>query len=187
MKLVILLFNVTPQAFSHQTCLPKYMTMSIGPGFLQPKSWLLKHHDWTSSYIVWEQMCTYQDNDATIVQVVRESLLKHLWYLTEHLVISAFLWVCGSWFEGSYGYTTTILYPPIPEHALKISLEIHGDASPEHAEYLLFIWITCYITNYSLMSLNVTITHPITLYLLEQYSIPLKPVLGGRDNCNTFH
>ena len=29
------------------------------------------------------------------------------------------------------------------------------------------------------MSLNVTITLPITLYLLEQYSIPLKPVLGG--------
>ena len=29
------------------------------------------------------------------------------------------------------------------------------------------------------MSLNVIITHPITLYLLEQYSIPLKPVLGG--------
>ena len=29
------------------------------------------------------------------------------------------------------------------------------------------------------MSLNVTITHPIILYLLEQYSISLKPVLGG--------
>ena len=38
MKLVMLLFSVTPQAFSHQTCLPKYMTMSIGPEFLQPKS-----------------------------------------------------------------------------------------------------------------------------------------------------
>ena len=37
MKLVMLLFNVTPQAFSHQTCLPKYMTTSIGPGFLQPR------------------------------------------------------------------------------------------------------------------------------------------------------
>ena len=36
-KLVMLLFNVTPQAFSHQTCLPKYMTMSIGAGFLQPR------------------------------------------------------------------------------------------------------------------------------------------------------
>ena len=71
------------------------------------------------------------------------------------------------------------LYPPIPEHALKISLEIHGDASPEHAEYLVFIWMTCNITNYFLMSMNVTITLSITLYLLEQYSIPLKPVLGG--------
>ena len=90
MKLVMLLFNVTPQAFSHQTCLPKYMTMSIGPGFLQPKSWLLRHHDRTLSYIVWEQMCTYQDIDATIVQVVRQSLLQHLWYLTEHLVIPVF-------------------------------------------------------------------------------------------------
>ena len=57
--------------------------------------------------------------------------------------------------------------------------EIHGDASPQHAEYLVFIWMTCNITNYSLMSLNVTNTHPITLYILEQYSIPLKPVLGG--------
>ena len=78
MKLVRLLFNVTPQDFSHQTCLPKYMTMIIGPGFLQPKSWLLMHHDWTSSYIVWEQMCTYQDIDSTIVQVVRQSLIQHL-------------------------------------------------------------------------------------------------------------
>ena len=29
------------------------------------------------------------------------------------------------------------------------------------------------------MSLNVIITQSITLYLLEQYSIPVKPVLGG--------
>ena len=29
------------------------------------------------------------------------------------------------------------------------------------------------------MSLNVTITQPITLYHLEQYRIPLKPLLGG--------
>ena len=70
-------------------------------------------------------------------------------------------------------------YPPIPEHALKISCENHGDASPEHADYLVFIWMTYNIANYSLMSLNVTITHPITLYLLEQYSKPFKPVLGG--------
>ena len=66
------------------------------------------------------------------------------------------------------------LYPPIHEHALKISLE-----TPEHAEYLVFIWMTCNIKNYSLVSLNVIITKPITLYLLEQYSIPLKPVLVG--------
>ena len=91
-SLLCLLFNVTPQAFSHQTCLPKYMTPSIGPGFLQPKSWLLRHHDWTSSYIVWEWMCTYQDIDATIVWVVRQSL-QHLWYLTEHLVILPFFLV----------------------------------------------------------------------------------------------
>ena len=109
MKLVLLLFNVTSQDFSHQTCLPKYMTTSIGPGFLQPKSWLLRHHDWTSSYIVWEQMCTYQDIDATIVPVVRQSLLQHLWYLTEQLLIPAFLWVCGSWYEGSYGYTKSFV------------------------------------------------------------------------------
>ena len=57
--------------------------------------------------------------------------------------------------------TQLYLYPPIPG-----------------SEYLVFILMTCNITNYSLMSLNVTITQPITLYLLEQYSIPLKPVLG---------
>ena len=44
---------------------------------------------------------------------------------------------------------------------------------------MVFICMACNITNYSLMSLNVTITHPITLYLLDQYSIPLKPVLGS--------
>ena len=115
MKLVMLLFNVTPQAFSHQTCLPKYMTTSIGPGFLQPKSWLLRHHDWTLSYIVWEQMSTYQDIDATIVQVVRQSLLQLLWYLTEHFVIPAF-------YEYAVpGLKEVHLYPPIPEHVLKIS------------------------------------------------------------------
>ena len=53
------------------------------------------------------------------------------------------------------------------------------ECSPEHAEYMVFIWMTCNIKNYSLMSLNVAITHPITLYILEQYSIPLKLVLGG--------
>ena len=37
MKLVMLLFNVTPQDFSYQTCLPKYINMSIGPGFLQTR------------------------------------------------------------------------------------------------------------------------------------------------------
>ena len=41
-------------------------------------SWLLRQHDWTSSNIVWEQMCTYKDFDATIVWVVRQSLLQHL-------------------------------------------------------------------------------------------------------------
>ena len=109
MKLVMLLFNVTPKAFSHQTCLSKYMTTNIGPEFHQTKSWLLRHHDWTSSYIVWEQMCTYQNIDATIVPLVRQSLLQHLWYLTEHFVIPAFLWVCNSWFEGSYGYSSSFV------------------------------------------------------------------------------
>ena len=165
MKLVMLLFNVTPQAFSHQTCLPKYMTTSIGPGFLQPKSLLLKHHDWTSSYIVWEQMCTYQDIDATIVRVVSQSLLQLLWYLTEQLVIPTFSYESAVLGLNEVMATQLHLYPPIPEHALKISLENHGDASPEHADYLVFIWMTCCITNYSLMSVNVTITHPITLYL----------------------
>ena len=82
--------------------------MSIGPGFLQPKSWLLMQHDWTWSYIVWE-MCIYQDIDATIVRVVRQSLLQHVWYLTEHLVIPAFSISLRFWFEGSYGYTTTFV------------------------------------------------------------------------------
>ena len=43
------------------------------------------------SYIVWEQMCIYQDIDATIVRVVRQSLLTHLWCLTEQLLIPAFI------------------------------------------------------------------------------------------------
>ena len=37
MKRVMLLFNETPKDFSHQICLPKYMTMSIGLRFLQPR------------------------------------------------------------------------------------------------------------------------------------------------------
>ena len=32
-----MLSNVTPQTFSHQTCLPKYMTINIGPWFLQAR------------------------------------------------------------------------------------------------------------------------------------------------------
>ena len=123
-------------------------------------------------------MCTYQDIDATIVRVVRQSLLQHLWYLTEHFVIPAFfmslqflvwrkLWL--------HKFICILQYLSM----LSRLWEIHGDASLEHAKYLVFIWMTCNITNYSLMSLNVTIIQPITFYILEQYSIPLKPVLGG--------
>ena len=68
--------------------------------------------------------------------------------------------------------TQVQLYPPITERSMGMLLLS-----------ILSIWfsfmMTCNITNYSLMSLNVYITHPITFYLLEQYSIPLKPVLGG--------
>ena len=35
MKLVMLLFNVTPPGLLIPKCLPKYMTMSIGPGLFQ--------------------------------------------------------------------------------------------------------------------------------------------------------
>ena len=90
------------------------MTTSIGPGFLQPKSWLLRHHDLTSSYIVWE-MFTYQDID---VWVVRQSLLPHL---TEHLVIPAFFYESAVLGLREIMATQLHLYPPIPEHALKIS------------------------------------------------------------------
>ena len=36
MKVVMLLFNVTPSGLLSPNMLAKYMTMSIGPGFLQP-------------------------------------------------------------------------------------------------------------------------------------------------------
>ena len=130
------------------------------------QSWLLGHHDWTSSYIVWE-MCTYQDIDATIVRVVRQSLLQHLWYLTEQLLFPAFR-VCGSWFEGSYGYTVHKFICILQYLMLSRS---HVRSMGMLPTSMLSIWMTCNIKNYSLMSLNVTITQPITLYLLEQYSI----------------
>ena len=60
---------------------------------------------------MWEQMCTYQDIDTIIVRVVRQS--QHLWYLTEHFVIPAFLKEVMA--------TQVHLYPPIPKHALKLS------------------------------------------------------------------
>ena len=107
MKLVMLLFNITPPppGLIAPNMLVKIFDHEYRTRVPSTQSWLLRHHGWTSSYIVWEQMCTYQDIDATIVQVVRQSLLQHVWYLTEQLLIPAFLWVCGSWFEGSYGYT----------------------------------------------------------------------------------
>ena len=83
------------------------------------QSWLLRHHDWTSSYILWEQMCTYQGIDTTIVRVVRQFLLQLLWYLTEHLVIPAFSMSAVRLKEVMA--TQVHLHPPIPEHALKIS------------------------------------------------------------------
>ena len=94
------------------------MTTSIGPGFYQPKSWLLRHHDWNSSYIVWEQMCIYQDIDVTIVRVVRQSLLQHIWYLTDHLLIPAFFYESAVLGLKEVIATHFHLYPPIPEHAL---------------------------------------------------------------------
>ena len=174
----MLLLNVTPQAFSHQTCLPKYMTMTIGPGFLQPKSWLLRHHDWTLSYIEWKQMCTYQDIDDTIVRVVRQSLLILIVPYWAPCSPCLFLWVCGSWFEWIYSYTTSF----VSSNNWACSQDLMRGpwaCFPWACWVFVFIWVTCNLTNYSLVSLNVTITHPITLYLLEQYSIPLKPVLGG--------
>ena len=142
-----------------QICLPKYMTMSSST-----QSWLLRHHDWTSSYIVWEQMCTYHDIDATIVRVVGKPLLQTTpmvpywatsnpcFFMSLRFLVWRKLWLHS---------TQVHLYPSILD-ALKISWEIHGDASPEHAGYLVFIWMTCNIKNYSLMSLNVTFTQTIT-------------------------
>ena len=101
----MLLFNVTPPGHLTSNMLAKIYDHEYRTRVPSTHSWLLRQHDWTSSYIVWEQMCTYQDIDATIVHVVRQSLLQHLWYLTEQLLIPAFLWVCGYWLEGSCGYT----------------------------------------------------------------------------------
>ena len=80
---------------------------------------MLRHHDWTSSYFLWE-MCTYQDIDVTIVLVVRHSLLQHLWYLTEHLVIPAFFMSAVPGLKEVMPATQVHLYPPMPD-ALKIS------------------------------------------------------------------
>ena len=90
MKLVMLLCNVTAPGLLTQNMLAKIYGHEYRTRVPSTQIWLLRHHDWTSSYIVWEQMSTYQEIDATVVRVVRESLLQHLWYLTEHLVIPAF-------------------------------------------------------------------------------------------------
>ena len=92
MKLFILLFNVTPPGFLAPNMLAKIYDHAYRTRVPSTQSWLLRHQDWTSSYIVWEQMCTYQDIDATIVRVVKQSLLQHLWYLTEQLLIPAFFY-----------------------------------------------------------------------------------------------
>ena len=90
MKLVMLLFNVIHPGLLTPNILAKIYDHEYRTRVPSTQSSLLRHHDLTSSYIVWEQMCTYQDIDATIVRVVRQSLLQYLWYLTEHLVIPAF-------------------------------------------------------------------------------------------------
>ena len=146
------------------------------------QSWLLRHHDWTLSYIVWEQMCTYQDIDAAIVQVVRQSLLQNVWHLTAHLVILAFfmslrflvwrkLWLHKFICILKYLSMLSRSMEMLPLSMLSI--------------WFSFRWLVIK-KKYSLMSLNVTITQPITLYLLEQYCIPLKPLLGC-ENCSTYH
>ena len=65
-------------------------------------------------------MCTYQDIDATVVRVVRQSLLQHLWYLTEQLLIPAFFMSAVPGLKEVMAATQVHLYPPIPD-ALKIS------------------------------------------------------------------
>ena len=97
MKLVMLSFNVTPPGLLTPNMLAKIYDHEYRTRVPSTQSWLLRHHDWTSMYTVWEQMCTYQDIDASIVHVVRQSLLQPLWYLL--------IPVCGYWFEGCYGYT----------------------------------------------------------------------------------
>ena len=90
MKLVMLLFNVKPPGLLTSNMLAKIYDHEYRTRVPSTQSWLLRHHDWTSSNIVWEQMCTYQDIDATILRVVKQSLLQHLWYLTEKLLIPAY-------------------------------------------------------------------------------------------------
>ena len=70
MKLVMLLFNVTPPGLLTPNMLAKIYDHEYITRVPSTQSWLLRHHDWTSMYIVWEQMCAYQDIDATIVRVV---------------------------------------------------------------------------------------------------------------------
>ena len=90
MKLVMLLCNVTPPGLLTPNMLAKIYDHEYRTRVPSTQIWLLRHHGWTSSYIVWEQMSTYQEIDATIVRLVRQSLLQHQWYLTEHLEIPAF-------------------------------------------------------------------------------------------------
>ena len=88
MKLVMLLFNEAPPGLLAPNMPAKIYDHEYRTTVPSTHSWLLRHHDWTSSFI--EQMCTYLDTDATIVRVVRQSLLQHLWYLTEQLLFPAF-------------------------------------------------------------------------------------------------
>ena len=66
----VVLFNVTPPGLLTPNILAKIYDHEYRTRFPSTQSWLMSHHDWTLSYNVWEQLCTYQDIDATIVRVV---------------------------------------------------------------------------------------------------------------------
>ena len=174
------------------------MTMSIGPGFLQPRvcCWgtmvglrvtigilgqvwclIVSIPDLCPlSYIhcMGADWCTYQDIAAAIVWVVRQSLLQHLWYLTEHLVIPAF-----------FMSLRFLVWRKLWLHKLICILQCQSMLSRSHERSMgmlplsmLSIWFSSgwlVISKITLWCLWI----PITLYLLEQYSIPLKPVLVG--------
>ena len=78
---------LTPNMLANLERMAQYIALFHGSWFLQARVVAIAPR---LDFNLWEQMGSYQDIDAPIARAVRQSLLRHLWYLTEHLVILAF-------------------------------------------------------------------------------------------------